>query len=104
MHASTSHVNGAKDIIDSGTASCNIDRWNFTDLVDKGRPNSAGYPIRIVVTVNPSHSNSFRGGAMNVGSVFAITRRMACSSGLVECVLTVKCVFDKKLYSFETCF
>jgi hypothetical protein len=29
---------------------------------------------------------------------------MACSSGLVECVMTVKCVFDKKLYSFGTCF
>jgi hypothetical protein len=29
---------------------------------------------------------------------------MACSSGLVECVMTVKCAFDKKLCSFETCF
>jgi hypothetical protein len=32
------------------------------------------------------------------------TRRMACSYGLVECVLTVKCAFDKKLCSFKTCF
>jgi hypothetical protein len=32
------------------------------------------------------------------------TRRMACSSGLVECVLGVKCMFDKKLCSFQTCF
>jgi hypothetical protein len=32
------------------------------------------------------------------------TRRMACLSGLVECVLGVKYAFDKKLCSFETCF
>jgi hypothetical protein len=32
------------------------------------------------------------------------TRRMACSSGLVECVLTVKCALEKKLCSFGTCF
>jgi hypothetical protein len=32
------------------------------------------------------------------------TRRMAYSSGLVECVLIVKCAFDKKLCSFRTCF
>jgi hypothetical protein len=39
MHASTSHVSGSKYIIDSGTTCCNIDRWYFTDLADKGRPN-----------------------------------------------------------------
>jgi hypothetical protein len=33
----------------------------------------------------------------------AYTRRMAYSTGLVECVLVVKCAFDKKLCSFETC-
>jgi hypothetical protein len=34
----------------------------------------------------------------------AFTRRMACSSGLVKCVMTVKYEFDKKLYSFGTYF
>jgi hypothetical protein len=30
-----------------------------------------------------------------VHKILTDTRRMACSSGLVECVLTVKCAFDK---------
>jgi hypothetical protein len=37
-------------------------------------------------------------------SGYSRTRRMACSTGLAECVPGIKCAFDKKLYSFGTCF
>jgi hypothetical protein len=40
----------------------------------------------------------------SVSNLGGCTRRMACSTGLAECVLVVKCAFDKKLYSFGTCF
>jgi hypothetical protein len=73
MHASTSHVSGSKYITDSGTTSCNIDRWNFTDLADKGRPSKCGLP-----NWNYHHSESIPfqfihwGGSMNAGSIFTI--------------------------------
>jgi hypothetical protein len=73
MQAGSSHISRSIYIIDSGSTSCKIDRWNLTDLTDKCQPSRCGLPNR-----NCRHSESIpflltdRGGAMNAGSVFAI--------------------------------
>jgi hypothetical protein len=73
MQAGTSHVSGSKHIIDSGNTSCNTDRWNFTDLTDKRRPNRYGLSNQ---NCRQNESIPFpfidQGGAMNAGSIFAI--------------------------------
>jgi hypothetical protein len=73
IYAGMSHVSGSEHIIDSGSTSCNTNRWNFTDLADEGRPCKCGLPNR-----NCCHSESIplqfihRGGAMNARSIFVI--------------------------------
>ena len=73
MQAGTSHVSSSMHIIDSGSISCNTDRWNFTDLAYKCQPSRCRLPSR-----NRRHNESIpfpfidQGGAMNVESVFAI--------------------------------
>ena len=74
MQAGMCYISGSIHIIDSGYTSCNTDWWNFIDLIDKCRPNRCRLPNR-----NCCHSESIlflfidRGGAMNAGSIFAIS-------------------------------
>jgi hypothetical protein len=73
MQAGTSHISRSIHLIDSGSTSCKIDRWNLTDLTDKCRPSRCGLSNR---NCHDSESIPFPfidwGGAMNAGSVFAI--------------------------------
>ena len=99
MQVGMNHVSGFKHIINSSSTSCNTNWWNFTDLIDKGRPSRCGLPNR-----NCRHNESIpfpfidQGGAMNAGSVFAIlilTMEVAYICRGAECQahinLTIRC-------------
>ena len=93
MQAGMKHVSGSIYIIDSGSTSCNIDRWNFTNLIDKCRHSKCG-----LSNWNCRHRESIpfpfidRGGAMNTGSVSVIlilTMEVAYTCRSTKCQATI---------------